>query len=67
MPDILETLDKAWDEDFKANLMHYCDLAAQEIRRLRAEVSRLEKDLDGMGEMLHDAEARANLRQQEGK
>lgn len=36
MTDILETLDGAWDEDHKMNLMHYCDLAAQEIRRLRA-------------------------------
>lgn len=36
MTDILEMLDGAWNEDHKANLMHYCDLAAQEIRRLRA-------------------------------
>ena len=35
MDDILPTLERAWTEDHKANLMHYCDLAAQEIRRLR--------------------------------
>lgn len=36
MTDILETLEGAWNEEHKMNLMHYCDLAAQEIRRLRA-------------------------------
>lgn len=34
--DILTKLRGAWDEDHKMNLMHYCDLAAQEIGRLRA-------------------------------
>jgi len=57
MPDILEQLDRAWTEDFKANLMHFCDLAAQEIRRTRAEILRLEEDLDRMGEILHATEA----------
>lgn len=33
--DILEVLSGAWDEDSKINLMHYCDLAGQEIRRYR--------------------------------
>lgn len=36
--DILTKLRGAWDEDHKMNLMHYCDLAAQEIERLRAAV-----------------------------
>lgn len=37
--DILEKLDGAWNEDFKVNLMHFCDLAAQEIRKCRAQIT----------------------------
>lgn len=39
MTDILEALEGAWNEEHKTNLMHYCDLAAQEIRKLRAKSS----------------------------
>jgi hypothetical protein len=61
--DILTKLDGAWDEDFKANLMHYCDLAAQEIRKLRAEAAAAHAEVvqtqDELGALLHAAEARA--------